>query len=265
MAIRLSILEPALKDRLTAMGLKSYEDFIGSDNGAPMSGEVGSRTRRIPLDDNNPDAWGYLKIYRYARPRRLPHRLGQFPGRRDKCEIEARNYAILRQRCGVHVPDVLAFGRRSRLGRRVDSFILTRAVPNAVPLDAFAIRTTRDSCRHYLIHESAQIVARMHRAGFFHIDLQWRNILVSDDGSDRPPLFLIDSARGTLRRGRVFREHGRLRDLSSLHKEARQGLSPREEIRWLRRYLGIHRLRPGDRALIHAIRHDRSIKDGDTT
>lgn len=266
MATRRVIVDTSIASRLAALGLRSYEDFV-----RPCVGEVVHRTgttetRSIESAGAGAPERLFLKIYRYAR------RAGRLPFRRDKCRIEARNYRLLRERCGIPVPEVLAYGRRSVRFRLVDSFIVTRGIPAAVPLDALARRLRgpgreRDragTVRRHLLEETARLVARMHAAGFYHIDLQWRNILVSDDGSDHPPVFLIDSARGAMRRWRVYREHGRLRDLSSLHKESTNWLSAREEIRWLRRYLGVEKLGVEHRALIRAIHHDRRTKDGES-
>jgi|GEM_PF-1474110 len=130
--------------------------------------------------------------------------------------------------------------------------------------DGQATATTtviNDPLRRYLLTHTADIVARMHRADFFHIDLQWRNILVADDGSDRPGIFLIDSARGSRRQWKILQAHGRLRDLSSLSKEARSQLTPREHVLWLRRYFGVARLTQEHHAMIRTIQDDRRSKD----
>lgn len=115
--------------------------------------------------------------------------------------------------------------------------------------------------RRHLLETTADLVSRMHAAGFFHIDLQWRNMLVSEDGARCPRVFVIDSARGGLRRSRLFQMHGRLRDLSSLYKLARFRVPVREQVGWLRRYLGVHRLQHEHRMMIQTILCDRRIKD----
>ncbi len=115
--------------------------------------------------------------------------------------------------------------------------------------------------RRHLLETTADLVARMHAAGFFHIDLQWRNLLVSEDGSRRPRVYVIDSVRGGPRRWRPFQMHGRLRDLSSLYKLARSQVPVREQVGWLWRYLGVRRLRHEHRVMIQTILCDRRIKD----
>lgn len=269
-----------MRRALTSRGFSRYEDFADTTIGEVVRRSSTTQTRRIRWNDApgaaTTDASGsisgefYLKVYRYGSNAR---RLALWP---DKGGMEARNYRILRRHCGVSVPDVIAYGSRRRRGYLLDAFILTRAIPHAVSLDDFAKRrwgpnrcntkglataAIDDSLRHHLLIHTADIVARMHRAGFFHIDLQWRNILIADDGSDRPRIFLIDSARGSRREWKILQAHGRLRDLSSLYKEARVQFTPREQVLWLRRYFGVPRLTQDHHAMIQAIQDDRRIKD----
>jgi len=262
MAIRLIMLDPAAADLLRAVGLLQYHDFV-SDTVGRMVHETGTtRTRRITLPTDGSQADLYLKVHRYAGG----HRRSAW--RRDKAAIEARNYAYLGARCRVDVPDVIAHGRRTRAGWLVDSFILTRAVPGAEPLDRFAAKTWPDprakglvDLRRSLLEQSARMISRMHAAGFYHVDLQWRNLLVARVPGAAPRFYVIDSTRGGPRRLAVFRRHGQLRDLSSLAKEAARRLSRCEQVRWLRSYLGTPRLGDAGRRMIEAIVRDRHSKD----
>ncbi len=217
MATRLTIPDDGMRQVLISHGLSRYEDFADSAIGEVVSRSSTTQTRRIRWNDAPAGAADasdgmagefYLKVYRYGGKAR---RLALWP---DKGGTEARNYRSLRRHCGVSVPEVIAYGSRRRRGYLLDAFILTRAIPHAVPLDEFAKRRWGPNRGHaesqattiineplgrYLLDHTADIVARMHGAGFFHIDLQWRNILIADDGSDRPRIFLIDSARGSRR------------------------------------------------------------------
>lgn len=264
--VLLTVHLPRMRPHLETRGLRRYEDYLACTLGEVVGRTGTTETRRILIDHDDRREAFYLKAYRYQDPRR-PARLSG-----DKARREARNYRILLRRCGVSVPDVIAHGSRRRGWRLLDAFILTRGVPNATPLDLYARRrwlaghlTATDPTRRHLLDETADLLARMHHAGFFHIDMQWRNLLVSEDGTDRPPLFVIDSARGGLRRWGPYRMHGRLRDLSSLHKLGRLWLTRSEQIRWLRRYLGVRTLRaPEHHSLVQTILYDRSIKDNGT-
>lgn len=258
MGASITFIEPALRDALQADGLARYEDFLGCDRGELVAAGGSCETRRLALDEGGAAREYYLKRYRYAAGR------GRLRARMDKAEREARNYAYLRNVCGVDVPDVVCFGIRSRLWRRRDGFILTRGVARALPLDAHvANRWPRsgggysDLERRALFNAACDLLRKMHDNHFYHLDLQWRNILVKDTCR----LYVLDSSKGGPRRSRVFQEHGRLRDLSSLAKEAIVRLSRTERMRWLRQYLGVGRLGEAQRMMIRAIERDRVLKD----
>ncbi|HKQ48660.1 MAG TPA: lipopolysaccharide kinase InaA family protein [Phycisphaerae bacterium] len=253
MSTLLTIADDALRDPLRTAGLDTYVDFLHCSLGEIVHQSSTALTRRIVLPHAGVAVTLYLKSY---RPGRLH---GWTPSRPLR---ERFNYLLLRDRCAVSVPETIAFGSRRTIGRWRDGFILTRAVPRAVSLDRL-VPARRDAgpLRRYLLDHTAGLVSRMHAAGFYHFDLQWRNLLVSDDGADAPEVYVIDSARGGLRHWRILREHGRLRDLSSLFKEARNRLTPREQLRWLKSYLGVRQFTPSHRALIRTIQYDRAIKD----
>jgi tRNA A-37 threonylcarbamoyl transferase component Bud32 len=266
MGIKLTLIEPDLSPILESLGLRQYEDYISRRLGEPVARSSTTETLRIPLcGAAGPDLL-FLKRYRYQGDC-WRHRF-----RRDKASIEARNYRIIRQLRSLPAPDAIAYGSRRQGLRLLDAFILTRGIPDAIPLEAFA--STRwpdpriayhDGLRQYLIDETARVVSQMHTAGFFHVDLQWRNLLVANAHSASPVLYLIDSARGGLRRGQVFAAHGRLRDLSSLAKQAMIMMTARERVRWLRCYFGVGSLSPEHHAIARAIMHDRDIKDSGPT
>lgn len=259
MPIRMTFEQPDLRDALAAAGLRRYEDFMETQRGEIVVHAGSSHSRRIQLNGPSRPIGLFLKVYRRGGRR--------FFLRRDKAAVEAENYRFLRA-AGVEVPDVVCFGSRRGLMRLQDAFILMREVPDAVGLDAFVARVwpnpageSNHALRRQLLERSAALVRRMHDAGFYHIDLQWRNILVSRRDDALPRLFIIDSSRGGHRRGRIFREHGRLRDLSSLAKEAVIRLTRTERLRWLKGYLGVPRLTRAHTDLIRTIEMDRILKD----
>lgn len=262
MGITLRILDPKFEQPLSAAGLHCYRDFIACTNGELIHESAMTCTRRLPIPAECGIEYLFLKTYRYRdRPLRL--RLAQ-----SKPLREAANYAALRSIPGMRVPDVIAVGSRRRGALLQDGFVLTRAVPHARQLDEFvaavwpaAMDARRDPARRLLLSRLADIVANMHRANFYHIDLQWRNLLVCDDGSERPRIFVLDCVRGGRLLHPVRRAHGRLRDLSSLYKDARHRLTQRELVKWLHQYLGVRKLKQIHRAMAHAIVLDRAIKD----
>lgn len=236
---------------LERAGMKTFDEFlVTASRGERVSASRSGETHRVRLNGDGGPVIGYLKRYDYSRRRR-------WRWQREKATVESRNYKLMHERSGVGVPDVMARGVRSHGLRHLEGFILTRAIAGATALDAFAESGGRVPLA--LQDGLAAAVRRMHAADFFHIDLQWQNILVTEAGGDYSVHFL-DSTRGGLRRTTLTRAHGRIRDLSSLQKGARHWLSPRRQLRWLRSYLG-RPFAPLDRAMIRTILRDRAIKD----
>lgn len=220
--------QPRYAAALAAFGLTTLDDFLANQAGRLVSAHGLTHTRRIEFAHAGQIFAGYLKTYDYTR-RPLRHRFI-----RDKARREAENFTVLRHRCGLPVPTVVCIGARRRLGALVRSFILTLELPASSPLAEAWDRAPAD--RAELLARSPGVVARMHAAGFVHLDLRWRNILVCCEG-DRPVEFApIDCVRGGLRRSRLGREHGRLRDLSSLYKDARLQLTQSQLLRWYLAY-----------------------------
>jgi len=239
---------------------RDYDAIVSTTEGVLISSDQTSRVRLLPLSEGPSGLTAYLKVYRGPTGLR-PWWI------RDKAAVEAHNYSLLRERCGVSVPSVLAWGCRRTRWRVLDAFILTEAVAGAVPLDQYVRQhwpagppRGLDTRRRRLLTATADFVARLHAARFCHIDLQWRNLLVSEAESG-PILSVIDCVRGGPRNSPLRWWHGRLRDLSSLYKLGQRRLSRTEQIRWLRAYLGIRRLRPEDRFLVRAVLFDRRLKD----
>lgn len=262
MATRLTFVDGSAQASFDAIGLVRYEDFIGFEAGAIVGESGTTQTRRFAIASASAGNVLYLKKYRYRGVRRR-HRF-----RVDKAALEARNYSTLRRRCGVAAPEVVVHGSRRHGWRLLDAIIVTREVAQAVSMeDLFerrwprADRAVGDPARAALLDEAARVVGRMHRTGFYHIDLQWRNLLVSRVDSAGVSICVCDSPRGGLRRWRPHRMHGALRDLSSLHKEARRRMTRTEQMRWLNDYLRASGLRADRRVLVWTIILDRVIKD----
>jgi tRNA A-37 threonylcarbamoyl transferase component Bud32 len=256
---RLHLMMPDWRSRLDSAGLRHYGDFLECSAGEIVATTGTSQTRRIVLAHGDSSQVAFLKQYRYSGAR-WRHRF-----RRHKGEVEARNYRLMRDLAGVPVPDVVAVGSRRAGLRLLDAFILTRGIVAASPLDDWwTVRTSREGVppglRRAIIGEVLDLVVRMHRVGFYHVDLQWRNILIRET-SDGPRLFVLDSSRGGLRRTPWMRWHARMRDLSSLEKTARNFLSRTERVRFVHAYLRATRCRETPRKLITRILADRRRKD----
>ncbi len=181
----------------------------------------------------------------------VPNAWYRFFLRPAKCSIEAKNYCLLR-RLGILVPEVLAVGERRKYGGLIDAFIITSGIANAVNLEEFAKRSDAADFMPAILDQLADIVGTMHGANFFHIDLQWRNILVQEMNGE-VMIYLIDCPRGG-RRWEFFRRwNGRLHDLAGLDKLAGLYLSPKQRLKWFKQYAGGGKFRWQDRLLIRRI------------
>jgi tRNA A-37 threonylcarbamoyl transferase component Bud32 len=240
---------PAVADRL---GLGDYPSLMNF-NAVPLSDTSTTRVYHL-----NPDAglWPggvYLKKFIYKSPVR-------FFLRPAKPFIELRNYEFLRS-LNLNVPHVIAAGQRRKFGSVVDAFLLTEGIPNARPLEDIAQKThlllTPPEILQ-LLDQLAETVGIMHQARFFHIDLQWRNVLIQTEkeaggGKVIVKVFLIDCPRGGRRWFFPRSWNGRMHDLAGLEKLASLYLSPKERLKWFKQYAGIKKIGWQDRFLIKGI------------
>jgi tRNA A-37 threonylcarbamoyl transferase component Bud32 len=136
----------------------------------------------------------YLKHYRSPRLRNLLLNLVRSP--RAEREYNAA-CGVAHQ--GVPTFEVVAIGRQ-RSGLVVsDSFLITRAIEDATPLDELvqgwidrSIERPSAQFRHSLATNLGKLVARLHAGGLIHRDLHAGNILVDNRRDDVANLWLID-------------------------------------------------------------------------
>lgn len=200
--------------------------------------------RRATLRDGAQNIDAFFKLYH--------HRSGgwRFWLRKSKARVEFENYLTF-QRLGVPAAEAIACGEeRDAFGRLHRDFIVTRAVPDTQGLDGFFRANPQRGVRESISRELAEIVRRLHRAGFFYYDLVWRNILVSGGKNGAPKVVLIDCPRGGV--SHFARRRKVLRDLASLDKTASQLCSRTERLRFLLAYLGKEQFDDEARALAGA-------------
>jgi tRNA A-37 threonylcarbamoyl transferase component Bud32 len=195
----------------------------------------------------------FIKVYDYARP------TWRFLGRASKARREYDSYLVFRQ-LGIRCAQPVACGEvRDAIGRLQRAFIITVAVPDARMLheylrDRCPDRSTPDSVqnRKAITQQLAEMLARVHDAGFFHNDLHWRNVLVNEDAGGLRPVpvvWLIDCPRGSHCRFPILRERRQLKDLATLDRGADGVCTLRERVRFVREYLRCAQ-RPGRAAAL---------------
>lgn len=197
---------------------------------------------RAPLKDNNaraifrlagPD--GARWLVKWFKPRGWRGGLARLL-RGSHAQREWDNQVRLAA-AGVPTSASVAVAERRGLGGGGEAFLFVREVADARSLrDALRQEGTGLGLpgRRRLVERLADLVARMHAAGFDHRDLHAGNVLVSGPLSPEAPLLLIDLHRGDWRR-RVgpARRLGRLARL--VHSLA--AVLPRTDgVRFLRAY-----------------------------
>lgn len=118
--------------------------------------------------------------------------------RRGKGRNEGQRSTYL-DAVGVPTITPVALGEQRKRNLLFENYLITPAIPDAVSLDRFlegdfsdwpAERQSR--LRRNLATELAVLTARLHDAGFYHLDYHPGNILVQVGADDRPRLALID-------------------------------------------------------------------------
>jgi tRNA A-37 threonylcarbamoyl transferase component Bud32 len=113
-----------------------------------------------------------------------------------RLEFERTRMALARR---VPTLTPLAVGETSAAGRQRSCYLVTRTLPDAVPLTNYMEETLptldpsrRARLRQRLAVELGVFLARLHHAGVMYHDLHPGNLLLQLDAIDRPNLYLID-------------------------------------------------------------------------
>ena len=201
-----------------------------------------SSRRSIVKELRLPEGRFFLKVYAYRGLWRL--RTIFIVSRAGR---EYRN--LLRMASlGFDVPQPVAYGQERTLGFVSESFLLTRAVENAVDLrrlidepGAAPFPPPPPAERRRLIEEFARTLRRAHDERFFIHTLRFRNLLLwFREG--RYGLSVIDVPFAGIWRYRFLPGAGRVRDLAVLMRGARALLSRTERMRFALAYGADRRL-----------------------
>ncbi len=210
--------------------------------------------RKITDSGRSVDA--YVKIYAYRK-----HPFQRYL-RKGRAITEARNLLFF-DSIDIQAPRVLAWGeRRNRIGRIIQEFIITEAVPGAVQLIPFV----KEHCpepgrpvRRKIAEQLGRWTRVMHDHGFVHEDLKWRNVLVRAK-KDEPELFWIDCPIGGFLKPGLKLERKKLKDCATLDKLARIECSKEEREAFVKAYLGTDAAGDSIRHLCRRIEKYRSAR-----
>lgn len=168
---------------------------------------------------------------------------------------EVRNLKRLK-RIGLPVPKVVAYGERWKSSRFIAGALITEEVKHSIDLEQCLSNHPEllndKAWLHEVVDQVAIYTRQMHSSGFVHRDLNLRNILVQVQGT--PALHFIDCPSGGFRKS-LFLKRGVIRDLALMERTARHLLSPRDLLRFYKKYNKSLKLTPNDKKLISRIRH----------
>jgi RIO-like serine/threonine protein kinase len=193
-----------------------------------------------------------LYIKKYVRSGKF---LRKYIGR-SRVRAEWENLHVF-DALGIPTPPLVAWGEERHAFRFVRGALVTAEVPYAINLlDLFHARSPwifeREKFR-LLAAQIADYTRRLHEAGFAHGDLNWRNILVSQDPAlTVPQVYFFDSPAGRYWSW-PFLEHRITKDLALLEKVARRGLSLRWRLWFYHQYTGRKKMTAADKRRLRRI------------
>lgn len=176
----------------------------------------------------------YLK--HYFRESGLKHWLKSWV--KNKAATEILNLNFFRA-IGIPCPEVLGFQiKKTAWGQFKSAIIALEGLENTLSLADIVNHKhpimNKKSWRKQLIVQLAHQTARIHQLGFAHVDLKWRNILITLDNSSR--VFWIDCPSGYFV-SPYFSARASIKDLACLNKVAKKVLSQSSRLRFFKLYL----------------------------
>lgn len=172
---------------------------------------------------------------------------------RSRARAEWENLFFFEQ-LDIPIPPLVAYGQETRGGLFKRAALVTAELKNTRDLNTLHLEDhpiLKD--RHWVTavsHQIARHTRRLHQLRFGHLDLKWRNILVSLQAP--PRVYFFDCPAGQIRRGpnatRWF-----IKDIACLDKVAKMRLSRTQRLKFFMTYERIHRLGERDKHKIRKI------------
>ncbi|MFZ5833395.1 MAG: lipopolysaccharide kinase InaA family protein [Planctomycetota bacterium] len=253
---------PRFRARLKEAGLDSFETVMTAARGRCLREQAVRENWYLPGDQATAAAPGlYLKKHHVRTlGSRLRALLGLGPGE-TPARQETRNVTVLNAD-GIAAMHVVAYGERLRPDGQQESFLLTEELRGYEDLDrrlrkrrSYQRARQRNACdrdRRALILAVADVARRFHSAGYNHRDFYCCHFFAKKTGRNKFEIRLIDLQR--IQHRRWFRRRWLVKDLAQLAWSVPHGaLSPSERMLFIKRYLGVTRLRPADRRLIREV------------
>ena len=250
-------LDRRLESAFSELGWDQVDEVMRSEAGHCM---------RV-LDDRE-NWWIDLTPEQSAGPQRFylkKHHVRTRRSRLKACQAAARIEAQAAKRLnedGIPTMQVAAYGEQLHRDGRLDSFLLTENLEGYLPLDDFLrqrfrvrrlhMPTKRETGLNTLLMQVADLAARFHRAGYNHRDLYCCHFFVKEVAEEQFEVRLIDLQR--VQHRRRFRRRWIVKDLAQLAYSApRDRIKCTQKLAFVRRYLGVKKLRPCDKRLIREV------------
>lgn len=170
---------------------------------------------------------------------------------RPRVKAEWQNLRLFAQ-WGIPTAPVVAWGLERSKGCFGRGALITAELAGTEDLAALARnhdpRLRQRDWLDKVSHQLAEATRRMHRNGFAHNDLKWRNLLVDPAGE----LYLIDCPTGSFWWGPLLR-YRVIKDLACLDKVAKYHLSRTRRLRFYLQYRGRERLSANDKRRLRKV------------
>ena len=255
-------IDPEYRATLEHCGLASFDRMMNTVDGKLLRRLADRENWRLDLRLPEGGTRGaYLKKHHIRTPRTRVRALAHAGGGMTAGRMEAQNIARL-ARSGIAAMKLIAYGEKLHADGLLESFVLTEELQGYTQLDHFLERrfpplrgdraTPRDPHLMTLIAEVASVAAKFHRLGYNHRDLYCCHFFIKETEPGEFKVNLIDLQRVEYRRH--FRSRWLVKDLGQLAYSAQTDRITRtHKMAFIKRYLGVQRLRPCDKRFIRKI------------
>jgi len=256
---------PDVADAFRRLGLTRFGDFLKwqGDQHVQRHAHHWNCKFRVTEDDGRERTF-YLKRTRNGKLTSWLRGLVCGSPQRSSAHTElAGVLSLLAQGIGTVRP--VAWGQRRVKPWTLESFFISEELPDAVPLDDFmsdrftgTLSTERLAEKRRLARHVADLVRRFHEAGLNHQDLYCSHVFVGR--GDERPLYLIDLHR--VQHRRWLRHRWVVKDLGQLSGSTPDGVvTLTDRMRFWKRYRGIAKLGPVDKAMFRWVRIRHNLHD----
>ena len=157
---------------------------------------------------------------------------------RSRIRAEWENMLLFHE-LGVPAAKVVAYGEQKSFTMLKRGVLITEEVKNTLDLAEIVYRDVdflKDkSWVNSIIEQVASAASKLHKNGFVHNDLKWRNILVTQE--EHPQIALIDCPGGS-KPFFLLLERSIVKDLACLDKKGKYHLSNSERMKFYKFYTG---------------------------